>query len=77
MDHIKNHVGEANENEGHKTLCRYCLKMFATDAILEEHLTSSHPLQTRDGRGAFKCIICAVNNTITKCLFLFLFICYI
>lgn len=61
MDHIKHHIATENALEEHIKLCRYCMKTFASDAVLNEHLSSNHPIQTKDGRGGFKCIICRVS----------------
>lgn len=62
MEHIMHHISTENSTEGHKEMCRYCMKSFASAAVLSEHLSSIHPLQTRDGRGSFKCIICRVST---------------
>lgn len=64
MDHLKEHIGNENGSEGQKEQCRYCLKTFTTPALLNEHLSSIHPIQTKDGRGtySFKCIICRVRE---------------
>lgn len=59
MDHIKRHAGQIYAADG-DVQCRYCLKMFNSSSSLDEHLSSSHPTQTRV-RGTFKCIICRVN----------------
>lgn len=59
MDHLKRHAAEFLGNAG-QLYCRYCLKMFANNSLLEEHLLSSHPIQTNDERGSFKCVICRV-----------------
>lgn len=62
MDHLKQHIGAENGIESEKEQCRYCLKTFSTTALLNEHLSSIHPNQTKDGRGtySYKCIICRV-----------------
>lgn len=62
MDHIKQHIGEEKSTDENKVLCRYCLKTFVSTVALDEHLASIHPMQTRDSRGSFKCIICRVSN---------------
>lgn len=63
MDHVKEHIGTEHSMEGHKEKCRYCLKMFATNATLSDHLATIHPMQTRDSRNSSssKCIICRVR----------------
>lgn len=68
MDHLKQHIGNENDSEGHKDQCRYCLKTFASGALLNEHLTTIHPVQTKDGRGtySYKCIICRVCKRLAQ-----------
>lgn len=60
MNHMKAHVAAEHNKDGHTELCQYCLKMFATPADVEEHLIQSHPMQTREGRSGFKCVLCTV-----------------
>lgn len=55
------HISTENSTDDHTEMCRYCMKTFASAAVHSEHLSSIHPLQTRDGRGSFKCIICRVS----------------
>lgn len=62
MDHIKQHIGEEKSTDENKVLCRYCLKTFVSTVALDEHLASVHPMQTKDTRGSFKCIICRVSS---------------
>lgn len=64
MDHMKMHVASEHNKDDNTDLCRYCLKMFPNASALDEHLISSHPLQTREGRNGFKCVICAVKKNI-------------
>lgn len=62
MDHMKRHIADDDSGDDKNTeLCRYCLKMFATKSLLDEHVSSLHPSQTRDVRGSLKCIICRVR----------------
>lgn len=60
MNHMKAHVAAEHNKDGHTELCQYCLKMFATPADVDEHLLQSHPMQTREGRSGFKCVLCTV-----------------
>lgn len=61
MDHLKHHIATEKAPDGHTEVCRYCMRTFASASVLNEHLASNHPLQTKDGRGGFKCIICRVS----------------
>lgn len=61
MDHIKRHVAIENSTENNEEICRFCLKTFGNESLLNEHLLSMHPLQTKDSRGSLKCIICRVS----------------
>lgn len=60
MDHLKKHVTACDED---KSQCRYCLKSFANEDALEAHVTTAHPIQTKNGPGSYRCIICSVSTS--------------
>lgn len=69
MDHLKRHAGQSAtaaddaqlESDDDEHVCRYCLQMFGTTALLERHHANQHAMQTQRAGGAL-CLICELRT---------------
>lgn len=58
MDHLKMHAVQPKETTA-ATQCKYCLNYLLNHKLLDEHLNTCHPIQSKIER--FYCIICSVS----------------
>lgn len=57
MDHIKAHVSQENKTET-SVQCRYCLTNIVNHKLLDEHLSTNHPIRSKSIK--LYCLICSV-----------------